>query len=393
MSRRPVVVHVINGLGSGGAEIMLLELVRRATQGRFEPVVVALRRGGDLTPAFEATGARVYALDAEPGVPSPRVVARLVRVLRAERPAVVQTWLYHANLVGGIAALLAGRYPVAWGIHHTEFSPPYMKPASLRVAKAGARLSRRLPRAIVCCADAARRINEGIGFAPERMVVIPNGFDTERFRPDPATRAAIRGELGLAPGTPLVGMLARFDPQKDHENFLRAAAIVARTHPDARFLLAGQGMSADNAPLAGWIAAAGLTDRVHLVGRRSDTPTVNAALDVAVLSSWNEAFPLVIGEAMACGTPCAVTDVGDAAIVVGDLGRIAPPKDAPALANGIAELLDLPPGARAALSAACRRRIVERYDLPKIANDYESLWLRLLSGEPVSRRTGIEPCA
>lgn len=387
MTARPRVVHVISGLGPGGAEIMLLELVRESARSRFDPFVVSLSNLDDLVPEFERLGVPVVPLGMHVNAPDPRLVLRLVRLLKKVRPAVVQTWMYHANLIGGLAARMAGSIPVAWGIHHTYLSPEYIKRPTLMVAKAGVPLSRRLPRAIVCCAEESRRVHAGLGYPAEKMQVIPNGFDMERFRPDPAAREGIRAELGVAPETKLVGLLARFNPQKDHANFVLAAAGVARREPNAEFVLCGGDVTWDNQTLAGWIDEVGLRSRFHLLGRRANTPAIHAALDVVALSSESgEAFPLVIGEAMASGVPCAVTDVGDSALIVGGLGRIVPPRDPAALASAIGDLLSLSPDERTRISAACRRRIADRYSLSEVAARYDRLWSEI--AEP---KSGLAP--
>src|SRR5262249_13490671 len=156
------------------------------------------------------------------------------------------------------------------------------------------------------------------GFASERMTVIPNGFDTDRFHPSTEAKADVRRELGVAPGAPLIGLVARYDPFKDHANFLRAAAIVAARLPPARFRVCADRVDWGNAALTGPIANLGLQDRCYLLGPRRDVPRVLAALDLLVSSSASEAFPLTIGEAMACGVPCVATDVGDSALIVGE---------------------------------------------------------------------------
>ncbi|MBT9173999.1 MAG: N-acetyl-alpha-D-glucosaminyl L-malate synthase [Syntrophomonadaceae bacterium] len=217
-----------------------------------------------------------------------------------------------------------------------------------------------------------------LGYVRDKMTVIPNGFDLEVFKPDPASRLSVRRELGLPEDAVLVGLVARFDRQKDHRNFVHAAGKVAAEYPGARFLLCGSGVTAENRELDGWLRAAGVRDRCHLLGQREDVPRLMAALDVAVSSSLGEAFPLVVGEAMSCGVPCVVTDVGDSALIVGDTGKVVPSEDFAALACGIGELLEAGAERRSLLGEAARRRIGEHVSLPDMVAAYERLYREIV---------------
>jgi glycosyltransferase involved in cell wall biosynthesis len=188
----------------------------------------------------------------------------------------------------------------------------------------------------------------------------------------------VRAELGLAAHAPLIGLVARFDPQKDHQGFLQAARRLHAHRPDVRFVLAGPGVDQCNGTLARTIAEAGLVNAVHLLGPRSDVPRLMAAFDVASLSSrWGEAFPNVVAEAMACGIPCVVTDVGDAAEIVGDTGLVVPPCDPQALAGGWERMLALPAEQRRDLGEQARARIAARYDLRQVTQRYETFYSTL----------------
>jgi glycosyltransferase involved in cell wall biosynthesis len=307
----------------------------------------------------------------------------LVRRLRALRPDVLQTWMYHANLLGALARGPAGGLPLAWNIQNS--APGVLKRSTRATLKANALLSRRAPAAIVCCGEAVRDIHARLGFDARRMVVIPNAVNTSRFAPDPAARLALRAELGLPPETPLAGLVARFDPQKDHENFVKAAALLHAQRPDARFVLAGKGIAWENEALAGWIDAAGLRPVIFLLGPRSDAPALMAGLDVFSLSSRAEGLPLTVCEAMACATPVVATDVGDIRHAVGEAGVVVPPRDPAALAAGLARVLALEPEARAALGAAARARAVEHYGIEQAAQRYGGLYAELAAG----RRAGF----
>jgi glycosyltransferase involved in cell wall biosynthesis len=374
------IVHVINSFEYGGAEVMLGNLLARTDRTRFEPVVVSLIDDLRLAGGIRASGVPVRVMGMSPGVPDPRAVVRLAQFLRRERPRVVQTWMDHSNLIGGVATRLALRAPLVWGVHHSEHVPGVTKRTTLMTVSACARLSRWVPSRIVCCSEHARSAYAGRGFTAGKLTVIPNGFDTGAFRPDPEARIEVRREIGVGPGTPLIGLVARYDPVKDHLNFLRAAVRLRGRFPEAHYLLCGDGVDRRNAALASAIDALGLRDRSHLLGPRRDIARIQASLDLATSSSISEAFPLALGEAMACGVPCVATDVGDSAAIVGETGRVVAPHASRALAEAWAELLSLAPDVRARLGQAARSRILQRYDLTAIVTRYENLYHDLLGG-------------
>jgi glycosyltransferase involved in cell wall biosynthesis len=206
------------------------------------------------------------------------------------------------------------------------------------------------------------------------MVVLPNGFDLEVFKPDPAARLSVRQELGLPEEALFIGLVGRFYPLKDHYNFIDAAARLRAELPEIHFLLCGEGITPENKELAEWVNASGIRAHCHMLGQREDIPRITAALDIACSSSYMEGFPNVIGEAMACGVPCVVTDVGDSALLVGDTGMVVPPKNPQALANAWRELIEMGPDRRASLGEAARRRVGESFSLPAIAARYEELY-------------------
>ena len=388
------VVHIINSLNYGGAEVMLCSLLARTDRERFESMVVALIDVLPLAERVEALGIPVRVIGMRPGVPDPRGVVRLARLLHRERPGVIQTWMYHSNLIGGIAARLSVPAPVVWGIHHssTEHDARAEKRTTLWTVAVGARLSRRLPARIVCCSESARRQHEQRGYATEKLMVIPNGFDTGAFRPDPTARFEVRRELGIGPDTLLVGLVARYSTQKDPLNFLRAVAILKDRCPGVHFVLCGTQMDEANAELVSVVEAYGLRGRCHLLGTRRDMPRLTASLDLAVQSSITEAFPLALGEALACGVPCVATDVGDSAAIIGESGRIVPPRDPQALAAACRELLELSPEARARMGQSGRLRIQERYELVSITRRYENLYETLLRAAHASGRPSSAGC-
>jgi glycosyltransferase involved in cell wall biosynthesis len=370
------VLHVITNTAVGGAETMLHRLIR-ALGGDFSHEVASLMGVGPVGDRIRDQGVTVHAIGMDQNAPNPLRLLELGRVIRASRPDVIQTWMYHADLLGGLAAKAVSRARIVWGIHHTTLDRTNRWSTRASVA-ACARLSHVVPDAIVCVSRAARELHVGAGYAAGKFVVIPNGFDLAEFRTDPGWRRALRDELGVAPEAVLIGMVGRVAPQKDQPNFVRAAAVLARRAPEARFLLCGEGASWSNEPLARVIREQGLAERFLLLGRRDDVQRVMNALDVMTLASaFGEAFPLVIGEAMACRVPCVVTDVGDSAFLVGDAGRVVPPRDPAALARALEDLIRMGPDARARLGDAARQRIEAQFGLARIASEYADVYRRV----------------
>jgi glycosyltransferase involved in cell wall biosynthesis len=384
---RPLrVLHVINSFESGGAEAMLCNLVLRVDRKRFEPSVVALINDLSVAGPLLEAGIPVTTMGMRPGVPDPRGVARLVRHLRRLKPDVIHSWMDHSNLITALAARVASAGPLIWGIHHSDHVAGVAKRSTLMTVSACAALSHRLPARIVSCSEHGRTLYERRGFAAQKLAVIPNGFDTDRFRPDPEARASVRRDIGAPLQAPLVGLVARFDPLKDHATFLRAAAHVSQSRPDVHFLMCGTKVDRHNAGLLSQVDALGLSGRCHLLGPRRDVARIHAALDVAASSSISEAFPLAIGEAMACGVPCVATDVGDSALMIGATGRVVPSRDPAALAAAVLALLALRPDERAKLGGDARRRVREKFDLGAVARRYERLYEEVAVGASGRRR-------
>ncbi|WP_022705490.1 glycosyltransferase family 4 protein [Pseudorhodobacter ferrugineus] len=369
------VLHIITGLHDGGAEAVLFRL---CTQDQaYQHHVASLRDAGKYGPLLEAQGVRVTCLSMPRGRVTVSGLWRLWCLIRKERPAVIQTWMYHADLVGGVIARLAGHRNIVWGIRHTTLVPGQSPRTTIWVAKVCARLSRIVPRRIVCCAEKAREVHAKLGYDRDRMQVIPNGYDLSVFQPNPSAGQQVRHALSLDKAEDVIGFVARYDPQKDHDNLLRALAILNGQGICPQCLLVGTGLVARNTILVERISELGLQDLVHLIGCRNDVPALMNALDLHVMSSaFGEAFPNVLAEAMACGTPCVSTDVGDAAEIVGPTGRIVPPRNPEALAKAIRTMLAEKVGPDWTVRREdARRRVSERYSLSQMVDSYHEVWV------------------
>jgi len=367
------VMHVITGLSTGGAETMLLKLLSAAS-GNMDHVVVSLGDKGTIGPRIAALGVPIHCLGLKRNAPNPFSALSMLPLARRIDPKLIQGWMYHGNLMASMATLaLRQKPPVLWNIRQTIYDLCRERWLTAKLIRLGARLSSG-PAAIIYNSKTSATQHEELGYRADKRVVIPNGFDCQVLRPDEAARRAVRAELGITDDTVLVGLVARYHPMKDHVGFLKAAAIVVRFHPQARFVLAGAGVSSTQPELAEGIQQNELGDRVILLGERSDIPRLNNAFDIGCSASWSEAFSNSIGEAMACGVPCAVTDVGDSEYIVGDSGFVAPPRAPEALAEAIGRLVEIGRSGRQQLGVKARQRIETEFSLSSIVQNYENLY-------------------
>ncbi len=369
------VVHLISGLEAGGAERSLTNLVAGLDRTRIRNVVISMTGRGCFGEIIERNGTPVHVLNMTRGVPSVSALLRLRALLRAERPDLLQTWLYHADFLGLVAKVFAPQLPLVWNLRCSNMALESYRPLTRLVRRLLVAASR-VPAAVIANSRAGADFHQRLGYAAQRWAVIPNGFDPALWRPDADARRAVRAELGIPDDTPVLGLVARVDPAKDHATFLRAAQRVHAALPACRLVLAG----VDVPSLAPAVAAHGLGAVTHLLGPRQDVPRLTVAFDVACLSSaFGEAFPNVLGEAMCCGVPCVTTDVGDAALILGDTGRVVPPGDPQALAAAALELLTMAPADRQALGAQARARMLDEYLLTATLSQYTALYEHLLS--------------
>ncbi len=372
------IVHLVTDLDIGGAEWMLVRLADWLTRQGCENRVICLLPPGPLKQPLDEAGIPVTSLGMRRGVPNPLGLIRLTRALRREPPDLLQTWLYHADVLGMLAGRLVPVRRVVWSLRASEVNMRLYGPTSVLTRWMAGRLSR-FPDAVVVNSNAGRRAHEALGYRPRRWALIPNGVDTDAFRPDAARRAAVRDALGLTGEVTAIGLVARLDPLKGHEPWLRAAGQLARERPDVRFVLAGRGVTADSPPLARWIRDADLSSRVLLLGERRDIAALDAAMDFVVMPSITEGFPNAVAEAMACGVPCIVTDVGDAAELVGDTGWVAAPGDAEHLAAACRAALSATLDERRRRGRSARARILSSYSLDAMTASYAALYGSLLA--------------
>lgn len=372
------ILHIIIGLDVGGAELMLNRLIE-SHQGNinYSHSVISLTLFGKVGEQLKEIDIEVRALGMRSPLHIPRVLWQLMRVIRAECPDIVQTWMYHADLLGGLAARLAGNRNVIWGVRTTEVSAGSLS-AIVAVRKACALLSWWLPHSIVCAAEASRIAHVALGYDAAQMVVIPNGFDLAGLVATSDQRTVLREKCGFGVDDVVIGSLGRFNPDKDQESFVRAAGRLAQQNTQVRFLLVGRDLDAGNLELARWLAKTGHANRFVLLGERADVSICLAAMDIFCLSSRTEGFPNVVGEAMAMGLPCVVTDVGDAAMLVADAGVVVPKENSVALAQGLSRVLTMTPDARQRLGQQAKARIQAEFTMERARERFEALYERII---------------
>lgn len=298
-------------------------------------------------------------------------LCRVTKVVREERPDIMHGYLDDPNLITTMLKSLFPRIRVAWGIRCSNMDNRDW--LARLIFKLSCWLSR-FPDAIIANSLAGSQHHVAVGYPAEKMVVIPNGINTERFRPDLMARSRIRSDWGVTEQEKLIGLVGRLDPQKDHPTFLKAAAALVNIRKDTRFVCVGGGPDEYRATLQTLAKSLGLEEHLQWVGIREDMPAVHNALDICISSSaYGEGISNAIGEAMACGVPCVVTNVGDSAWVVGDTGEVVPPKDPVALSNAITRLLDQSPHTPAQI----RLRVLERLSAETLVANTERALLTL----------------
>ncbi len=373
------ILHLIAGLNIGGANLFLRRLAAEEKKRGLDSRIIVMMDKGSLGNTIQALGIPIYTLELRRGRPSLRGLMRLQKSIQQLKPDLIHAWMYH----GAFAATLSNMIwqhgiPLIWNIRHTPYNLTNERLLTALLIHICAKLSSHAD-AIVYNAGYSLARHKRLGYHSPRQLVIPNGFDVETFQPNPEARITLRRALGVEDCTPLIGMVARYHPMKDHNTFLKAACLMRHRNPEVHFVLVGRGIDAQNLELTNKITLMELSENIHLLGEQTDIQKILAGLDLlTVTSAWGEGFPNVIGEAMACGVPCVVTDIGDAGFIVAECGRVVEVGDEYALANAWRELLDLNQEQRETLGAKARERILEQFTLPQVVDEYINLYQAVL---------------
>lgn len=366
------VAHVITGLVTGGAERMLSKVSLAMDSIGVESTVLA-GLGGSMEHELRKAGTAAHVIWRKPSglQDAPSFGAFLRRCARGEFDGFLG-WMYHGNLLATILGGVCGR-PVVWSIRQSLSDEQQDKPLTRLAIRAGAVLSG-LPRAIIYNSHVAAAMHRARGYKSDTEVMIPNGFDPDAFFPDAPAAVSFRVRHALPMGDRVIGLVARNHPMKDFPTFVDMASRVWEQRKDVHFLLVGAGLVERHSNVQRLVAKTGCADRFLILDERADLREVYSVMDVFCLTSKsNEAFPNVLGEAMFCGVPCVTTDVGDAAAIVGEFGRVVRVGDAATLARNILSILDMDAGPYRALSQSVRERAVRLYSLDRVAEQYANV--------------------
>lgn len=371
------ITHIIIGLNVGGAELMLKRLVD-ALNGKdgMQHSVISLTDLGVVGKKLKDSGVNVVTLQMKNISSLPSILLKLRYELQKQKPDIVQTWMYHADFLGGLAAKSIGIENIVWGVRTTDVTLGRSK-STVGLRKLCAWLSYSMPKVVVCAADAGRKVHEKVGYDPKKMKVIPNGFDFNVLKATLQQRKVLRAECGFTDTEIVIGSVGRFNLIKNQQIFIEAAALVAIKYPNARFLIVGRDNTWDNIELVNWIKQHDLEDKFILLGERSDIPICFAAMDVFCLHSKTEGFPNVLGEAMAMQLPCVATDVGDVKLLLGEAGKVVA-LTAPSIFRGIDELLSLNKNDLSEVGIKAYQCVKENYSLSKITEYYNSFYKTLI---------------
>ena len=369
-NHQPSALWLTTGLGTGGAEMMLTQLITGLPNHRH--IVISLTSGGKYIEPLRAAGAEVHTLDMPAGRPTPRALWRLFKIVRQTKPGIIMGWMYHGCLAAQLTRLVH-RAPVIWNIRQSLYDLSLEKRGSALVIRTLAQLSS-LPHTITYNSQVSAQQHEGIGYSAHKTRLIPNGFDLEKWQPVERVFQLVPSPQNELENSFYIGRFGRFTAMKDYPTFLEAAALIIKEATQTQFLLVGTSVDATNPELTALVTKLGLTKNVHLLGECYDLPALTASLTLAVSSSaFGEGFPNVVGEAMACGVPVVATDIGDTAWVMGDTGRLVPAKNPAALAKACLEILTMIPDQRTTLGQAGRQRISDHFSLTSVLTQFDTL--------------------
>lgn len=362
------VIHIITSLNTGGAESMLCKLLKYSNSNEYINEVICLLDKGIYGEKIEGMGIKVTILNLHKG----NIISALLKARRVcKNSDIINSWLYHSDLVGFLISKVLLKKKLIWNVRHSNLDKSANKKTTLLIVKLNARLSRYVD-CITYNSNKAKYVHTKIGYSGKRSIVLSNGFELNEFTPNSLSRTKLHKSLGINESEKVLITVGRWDPQKDYENLLESLGIVRQNGVNFKLVMVGTNLDWKNAELNQLIERYNLVNNVLLLGRQDNIPELLSAADIYVSSSLGESFSNSIGEAMACQLPCIVTDVGDSAIIVGDCGEIVPSQCSEELSNALIYYIKMDNNDLQIIGKKARKRVVENYDIINIAKLFES---------------------
>ncbi len=365
------VAHISTSLNTGGAEVQLLRLLGKLDKNKFEMIVISLHEETYLADEARKLGIPVHSLYLKK---NPLNLRKAYTILKEFNPDVIHGTMYEGGVVGTLFnKFLPKKPPVIWTVH--EPLEHYDKePLRKRLQLRSWGLISKKPACMMYVSNLNKEQHLDWGFNNDKALVIPNGVDTDKCFPNKEAGLKVRESLNIPKDAFVIGKIARFHRQKNHIGFLHSAAILTKKHPHVHFMLVGTNVDNENKELTDLISKLGLKDKVHMLGNRQDIPDVVNAFDLATLTSFGEAFPLTLGEAMVSGIPCVATHVGDNDYIIGDTGIITAIDDDPAMAAAWQKMVEMDKAKFKALGQAARQRTLDNFTLEQQVKQHEGLY-------------------
>lgn len=372
------ILFLIRSLDYGGAQRQLVNLSKSLRAKGYDVSVCIYYSGGPLDNELQEAGVRLYRLEKKHRWDVFSFFRSLIQFVLKEHPDMIHAYLSTANVISILLKPFLPGISVIWGVRASNMDLSRYD-WFWRFSYFLERKLSRFADLIIVNSFSGMAYSARNGFPGEKMIVIPNGIETNEFRPQPQLREKIRREWGVEKHETLIGLAARLDPKKDHPNFIKAASRVIATRKDVRFVCVGRHDDSHHERLHRLAKEHGLSGRILWAGSRKDMPAVYNGLDILCLSSaFGEGFPNVIGEAMACGVPCVATDVGDSARIVGDTGIIVPPKQPEDLAEGLKKMIAWIETEKDIVTSRTRERVVEMFGVEKMVSSTETVLIDIV---------------
>lgn len=372
------ILHIITGLDDGGAEAVLYRMCKFDEE--YTHTVISLGGQEKYVSMLKKLNISVHTLNFSNKSINLYGLSKLYKLIKKIKPDVVQTWMQHADLIGGVVAKLAGIKNIFWGVHYAFLIREQDKKLNILIYRTNIILSHFLPKKIIYCAHEAKKAQEKNGFCKRKGLVIQNGYDYDNFIKNNSIGLNFRNEIGVDDDVFLIGHVGRYDPNKDLTNLIHAISLLKKRIRKFKVVLVGTALDNNNSSLLNLLEDHNVSDCVDLLGRRNDIPAVMNGIDLFVLSSKSEAFPNVLNESMLCCTPCVTTDVGDAGKIVGSSGWVVKSENSILLADAIFEAVDEKIKKTILWQNrgdTCRQRIVQNFSLNKMVSSYKKEWLQV----------------